>query len=310
MEKVFSGKTDRNNVITHSLKPHIDARFIRFHPRTHNLNIHCFRVELYGRRNVKKCLMPVGVEDGRIPDEAFTASSSANAKYLPYRGKLNLLPSGGKYCWAAKQNNANQWLQGNLGRLFNVRGVATQGRHDSDQWVTSFSLSYTANDFNWVFIKENSQVKTYLANSHRTTVVKHVFSPDVRAFARSVRFHPKGWKNHISMRVEIYGCKEDRSCFLPLGMEIGHLSDNALSASTSYTAKRIPQFSRLNKIPSSGKGGAWWSRTNNANEWLQVTFGRETTVTKVATQGRASEKKKRFSIKHVRMRIGSTFQSS
>ena len=55
--------------------------------------------------------MPVGVEDGRIPDEAFTASSSANGNYLPNRGRLNLLPSGGKYCWAAGQNNANQWLQ-------------------------------------------------------------------------------------------------------------------------------------------------------------------------------------------------------
>jgi len=55
--------------------------------------------------------MPVGVEDGRIPDEAFTASSSSSSSYLPYRGRLNLLPSGGKYCWSAGQNNANQWLQ-------------------------------------------------------------------------------------------------------------------------------------------------------------------------------------------------------
>ena len=47
----------------------------------------------------------------------------------------------------------------NLGRLFNIGGVATQGRHDSSQWVTSFSLAYTADDFNWVYIRENSQVK-------------------------------------------------------------------------------------------------------------------------------------------------------
>ena len=55
--------------------------------------------------------MPVGVEDGRIPDEAFTASSSYSSSYLPNRGRLNLLPDGGKYCWAAGQNNVNQWLQ-------------------------------------------------------------------------------------------------------------------------------------------------------------------------------------------------------
>ena len=69
-------------------------------------------------------------------------------------------------------------------------------------------------------------------------------------------------------------------------MESGHLPDSAISASTYYSADHIPQFSRLNKIPASGKAGAWCTRTNNGNEWLQVYFGRETTVTKVATQGR------------------------
>ncbi|KAJ7381941.1 adaptation of rhodopsin mediated signaling [Desmophyllum pertusum] len=62
--------------------------------------------------------MPVGVEDGRIPDEAFTASSSDSAGFLPNRARLNLHPSGKKYCWAAGKNNVNQWLQVNLGRLF------------------------------------------------------------------------------------------------------------------------------------------------------------------------------------------------
>ena len=69
-------------------------------------------------------------------------------------------------------------------------------------------------------------------------------------------------------------------------MESGHLPDSALSASTSHGANYIPQFSRLNKIPASGKAGAWCARTSNVNEWLQVYFGRETTVSKVATQGR------------------------
>lgn len=69
-------------------------------------------------------------------------------------------------------------------------------------------------------------------------------------------------------------------------MESGHLPDHAISASTSYDAKYIPQFSRLNRINTKGKAGAWCSRSSDANQWLQVYFGRETTVTKVATQGR------------------------
>ncbi|KAL9978615.1 hypothetical protein ACROYT_G016151 [Oculina patagonica] len=69
-------------------------------------------------------------------------------------------------------------------------------------------------------------------------------------------------------------------------MESSHLPDNALSASTYHDARYIPQRSRLNTIPASGKLGAWCTRTNNGKEWLQVHFGRETTVSKVATQGR------------------------
>ena len=54
-------------------------------------------------------------------------------------------------------------FQVKLGRLFKIRGVATQGRHDSDQWVTKFSVSYTADDLNWVYIREDSQIKVIKA---------------------------------------------------------------------------------------------------------------------------------------------------
>lgn len=78
----------------------------------HTGNVCCpLPVFLFDFFAVKNCLMPVGVEDGRIPDEAFTASSYASASFLPNRARLNLLPNGGKHCWAAKQKNANQWLQ-------------------------------------------------------------------------------------------------------------------------------------------------------------------------------------------------------
>ena len=77
-----------------------------------------------------------------------------------------------------------------------------------------------------------------------------------------------------------------RSCFFPLGMESGHLPDSAISASTSYGSNYVPQFGRLNKIPASRKAGAWCAKSNDGNQWLQISFGRQTTVTKVATQGR------------------------
>ena len=58
-------------------------------------------------------------------------------------------------------------FQVNLGRLFKIRGVATQGRHDNNQWVTRFSVSYTADDLNWVYIREDSQIKVIKTEKKR-----------------------------------------------------------------------------------------------------------------------------------------------
>ena len=64
--------------------------------------------------------MPVGVEDGRIPDEAITASSSASGKYLPIKGRLNLPPSGGKFL-------------GQLDRIMLISGYRYMKSHDTLQ---------------------------------------------------------------------------------------------------------------------------------------------------------------------------------
>ena len=38
--------------------------------------------------------------------------------------------------------NTNQWLQVDLRNTARVIGIATQGRHDYDQWVTKYKLQY------------------------------------------------------------------------------------------------------------------------------------------------------------------------
>ena len=37
-------------------------------------------------------------------------------------------------------------------------------------------------------------------------IVSHELKPPI--WARYIRFHPKTWYGHISMRVEVYGCKK------------------------------------------------------------------------------------------------------
>ena len=50
--------------------------------------------------------IPVGVEDGRLPDVAFSASSQWNAQYAPHQGRLNHIRSKRDFgSWIARYNN-------------------------------------------------------------------------------------------------------------------------------------------------------------------------------------------------------------
>ena len=79
------------------------------------------------------------------------------------------------------------------------------------------------------------------------------------------------------------GCSELKA----LGMENGWISDSQISASSQLDPNHGPSNSRLFYIPHNGRTGAWSSKTNDANQWLQIEFSRPTTIVEVSTQGRA-----------------------
>ena len=108
--------------------------------------------------SVYRCSLPLGVENGHVPDGAFSASSNHNAKNGPAaRSRLNIhSDSRGYGAWSAKTNDGKQWLQIDFGELVRVTKVATQGRQDADQWVTKYTLSYSLDGMHWAEYKENS----------------------------------------------------------------------------------------------------------------------------------------------------------
>ena len=46
--------------------------------------------------------------------------------------------------------------------------------------------------------------QVFAGNNDSNSIVKHYLNPPIRA--RYIRFRPTDWNNHISMRVELYGC--------------------------------------------------------------------------------------------------------
>ena len=61
--------------------------------------------------------------------------------------------------WCPNNKNDQQWLKIDLGVLTTVTKVATQGRQDSSQWVTSYFISYSINNSYWANCTEDGEKK-------------------------------------------------------------------------------------------------------------------------------------------------------
>ncbi|XP_020611444.1 EGF-like repeat and discoidin I-like domain-containing protein 3 [Orbicella faveolata] len=267
------------------------------------------------------------MESGAISDGQITSSSQWDGNHAAIQGRLHFEAGGGKAGgWTAGKNDANQWLQVDLGSEYcKVTRVATQGRNNYEQWVTKYKLQYSNDGVHFQYYREREQTanKNFVGNLDQDTVVSHDLNPPIKA--RYIRFRPVAWHGHISMRVELYGCKvlktlTERNNFqsikklctakpqiLPykslvspqiivslecqeaLGMENGVISDGQISASSQMDANHAAIQARLHFETGSGKQGAWSAKSNDVNQWLQVDMDCENTaVTKVATQGRNS----------------------
>ena len=70
-------------------------------------------------------------------------------------------------------------------------------------------------------------------------------------------------------------------------MENGLISDSQISASSEWDPNHSSSNSRLFYTPHNGRTGAWSSKTNDINQWLQIDFKRPTAIVGISTQGRA-----------------------
>ena len=94
-----------------------------------------------------------GVETGKIADSQIS-SSSAYPGLEAVRGRLK-----GASSWSARVLNKDQWVQIDLGRNEVVTAIATQGRANANQWVKSYSVSYSLDGENFLSYKTKDIVK-------------------------------------------------------------------------------------------------------------------------------------------------------
>ena len=104
---------------------------------------------------LKACMEALGMEDGRIPDSAISASSFLHGGSLPSMVRLN-----STFSWIAADNDPQPWVQVDLGKDAMIKKIATQGRRGAYWWVRTYTLSSRANGENdWLTYKENEDVK-------------------------------------------------------------------------------------------------------------------------------------------------------
>ena len=76
------------------------------------------------------CSDPLGIGSRKITDGHITPFKAGGGKTIS---------------WSALRNDVHQWLQVDLGAKTEVTGIQIQGQQDVDEWVTSFTISYSSN---------------------------------------------------------------------------------------------------------------------------------------------------------------------
>jgi hypothetical protein len=103
----------------------------------------------------------LGLTNGKVPDDCITASSALDDNHSPACCRLNSKEEGEKMAgWAAKENDENQWIQVDFGKLAEITRVSTQGKGgESPHHVTSYLLSFSTDGENFTTYQEGGQDK-------------------------------------------------------------------------------------------------------------------------------------------------------
>ena len=95
-------------------------------------------------------------ESSVIFDQRFSASSSLSGR-RPSDGRLK-----GSNAWIpATNNDNNDFLQIDLGSLYFVCGVATQGNPTNDYWTKTYKIETSLDNDVWAFYSEGVSEKVH-----------------------------------------------------------------------------------------------------------------------------------------------------
>ncbi|XP_028300699.1 retinoschisin-like [Gouania willdenowi] len=151
----------------------------------------------------------LGFESGSVSSDQISCSNQDQSNgwyssWMPNKARLN--NQGFGCAWLSKFNDLHQWLQIDLKEVNVVSGILTQGRCDSDEWITKYSIQYrTVETLNWVYYKDQTgNNRVFYGNSDRSSTVQNLLRPPI--VTRYIRLLPLGWHTRIAIRMELLMC--------------------------------------------------------------------------------------------------------
>eukprot|EP00794_Sanderia_malayensis_P000104 gene104-714_t len=214
-EKIFDGYTSPqpttiNDLAKQNFSVYFRAFAVKINPITF-VNYMCLRMELYGIEDPiqppkpQGCASPVrplGMGSSAILQAQITASSSYKAGLSPWLARLNHYSA-----WGNLDADTSPYLQVDLLTLKVVTDIATQGRYEYKQFVTTYNIGYSeVVSSGFTPINDNNAMKKlFNGNVDNRGIVKNKLEPPIRA--RVIRVYPISHVDHICMRIELYGCE-------------------------------------------------------------------------------------------------------
>ncbi|EDO33415.1 predicted protein, partial [Nematostella vectensis] len=183
--------------------------------------------------------------------------------------------------WGAKINDdPNDYLQIDLGRVYKICAVATKGHEKNNEFVDSYKVLYSMDNLNWGTYQETAgeDKHQFEGNKDAAQVRVNWFIRQLRA--RYIRINPTAWHSSICLRAELFGCQEscDQS---PLGLEDHSISNSHITSSSKRDQNSPAHHGRLGFT----SANAWCAASDDTQPWIQFDLGADHVVCAIATQG-------------------------
>ena len=167
-----------------------------------------------GFKYARECNLPLGMEEGTIPDEAISASSSYETKSVgPQNARIRQEKNGGAWCPKAQiSDDVREYLEIDLTLNHLITWTETQGRFgngEGQEFAEAFFIEYSRGEGAWYRYKNSRGQHMLRGNTNTYLVEKQRL--ELPFVANRIRFIP--YSQHprtVCMRVEIYGCIWER----------------------------------------------------------------------------------------------------